>query len=72
MNTLIIGNHMMIIKDKETAKKFNELAREQLKLKLIADINMDMQICRIEWWDYTEYLKDLIQTLYEISSKNNI
>lgn len=28
--------------------KVNELAREQLKLKILADINMDIQICKIE------------------------
>ena len=33
---------------KEDAKRYNDLAREQLKLKILADINMDMQICKIE------------------------
>jgi len=39
---------MIIIQDKETAKVYNQLAREQLKLKLMADINMDLQICKLE------------------------
>jgi len=30
------------------AKAFNKLAREEMKHKLLADILMDMQICRIE------------------------
>ena len=54
---------MIIIQDKETAKVYNQLAREQLKLKLMADINMDLQICKLEWWDIKEYLIDLKNTI---------
>ena len=28
--------------------KLNQLAREQMKLKLLADIKMDIEICKIE------------------------
>lgn len=44
-------------------KKFNQLAREELKQKLLADIAMDIQICRMEGWDYREYLLDLRETI---------
>lgn len=54
---------MIIIQDKQTAKAYNQLAREQLKLKLMADINMDLQICKLEWWDIKEYLIDLKNTI---------
>lgn len=37
----------------------NKLAREQMKYKILADINVDLMICEIEWWDKKEYIKDL-------------
>jgi len=37
----------------------NQLAREQLITKLLADINMDLTICELEGWDKTEYLERL-------------
>ena len=39
--------------------KLNQLAREQMKLKLLADIKMDIEICKIEGWDVKEYIEDL-------------
>ena len=35
------------------------LAREQFKLKLLADIRTDMTVCEIEGWDPREYVRDL-------------
>ncbi len=32
---------------------------EQMKTKLLADIRFDMEACKIEGWDETEYLRDL-------------
>jgi hypothetical protein len=37
----------------------NRLAREQMKVKLLADINVDLTVCEIEGWDAREYLRDL-------------
>jgi len=37
----------------------NRLAREQLKLKLLQDIAIDVTICKLHNWDYKEYLRDL-------------
>ena len=34
----------------------NRLAREQLKLRLMQDINIDIQVCKLERIDYKEYL----------------
>jgi len=45
---IIRKNYMIILKDKETVKRFNILAREQMKLKLLTDINIDLQICELE------------------------
>lgn len=55
--------------DAKTSRPFNHLAREQMKLKLLADVKMDMMICEIEGWDVTEYLEDLKNLLNSIGKK---
>lgn len=35
------------------------LAREQMKHKLLADINISLAVCEVEGWSKTEYLHDL-------------
>lgn len=52
--------------DKETRHALNRKAREELKLKILADIRFDIEVCKIEGWDYLEYLhelKELIESL---------
>lgn len=39
------------------------LAREQIKTKLLADIQTDIMICQLEGWDTTEYLNELHQLI---------
>ena len=43
----------------------NTLAREQMKYKLMADIRMDIEVCKLEGIDYKEYLKELNQIIDE-------
>ena len=43
----------------------NTLAREQMKCKLMADIRMDIEVCKLEGIDYKEYLKELKQIIDE-------
>lgn len=43
----------------ETRKALNRLAREQIKLRLLADIRFDLAVCEIEGWDKLEYLNEL-------------
>lgn len=43
----------------------NALAREQMKYKLMADIRMDIEVCKLERIDYKEYLKELKQIIDE-------
>ena len=52
-----------IILEKDASPRLNQLAREQMKHKLLTDIMVDMTICELEGWDKTEYLKDLINLL---------
>lgn len=49
----------MNVKNKEYARQLNVLAREQLKIRLLNDIKMDIEICQLEGWDYKEYLLEL-------------
>lgn len=48
-----------VILDDETKKLFNDLARHQMIMKLLADIQMDLMVCEIEGWDKKEYIKML-------------
>lgn len=48
---------------KETRKKMQMLARHVAITKLLQDISMDMQICDIEGWDKTEYLRMIQEAL---------
>ena len=48
---------------KETRKKMQMLARHVAITKLLQDISTDMQICDIEGWDKTEYLRMIQEAL---------
>lgn len=43
----------------ELPEKLNRLAREEMKLMLLRDIARDVTICKIEGWDYKDYLHEL-------------
>ena len=50
----------------------NKLAREQLKLRLIQDIRVDIEICKLEGLDYKQYLyelKEIIDGFLRIGGK---
>ena len=47
----------------EERKALQTLCREQMKLKLLADIKKDVMVCKIEGWDYKEYLNSLIKLI---------
>ena len=47
----------VIIPDKDTEKCLNDLARHKAIVRLLNDIRIDMEICEIEGWDKTEYIR---------------
>jgi hypothetical protein len=50
----------------DVSKQLNQLCREEMKEKLLADILVDMQVCKLEGWDIKEYaseLKELIENI---------
>jgi hypothetical protein len=53
----------------DVSKKLNVLAREQMKTKLLADILVDMKICKLEGWNATEYITEIIDMLKKYTNK---
>lgn len=49
-----------------TRQAFNRLAREKMKLRLLADIRMDLMVCEMEGWDKLEYLDELLALVQEL------
>lgn len=49
-----------------TRRAFNRLAREKMKLRLLADIRMDLMICELEGWSKLEYLDELLALVQEL------
>lgn len=47
----------------EERAALNRLAREELKLKILRDIRMDLEICRLEGWDHRAWIDELIELL---------
>ncbi len=50
----------------EEGVALNTLAREQMKLKLLCDIRIDLTVCELEGLDYREYVRSLRAMLGEI------
>lgn len=49
-----------------TRRAFNRLAREKMKLRLLADIRMDLMVCELEGWNKLEYLNELLALVQEL------
>ena len=59
---------MIIIPDTATARALNRLAREQMKLRNLADVRIDLTICEIEGWDQREYIDDLTAAITSLGA----
>lgn len=46
----------------------NRLARERMKLKLLADIRVDLEICAIEGWCKKTYIRELKNLIDSINA----
>ena len=56
--------------DEKTRRRLNQLAREELKQKLLQDILFDIQVCKVENWEYKEYLYELRELIESIINEN--
>jgi len=65
-------NGGLIIPDKKTAKALNDLARHTAILRILKDVQIDLEICEIEGWDKTEYIKQLKKLLDSIGQVNRM
>lgn len=52
-----------------TRQAFNRLAREKMKLRLLADIRMDLMVCELEGYSKLEYLDELLALVQELRKK---
>ena len=55
-----------------TRRAFNRLAREKMKLRLLADIRMDLMVCELEGWDKVEYLDELLALVQELRKEGRV
>lgn len=53
----------MILTGEGAPHALNQLAREQMKLKLLADIRVDLVVCELEGWNPRDYLRDLHEVI---------
>lgn len=52
-----------------TRRAFNRLAREKMKMRLLADIRMDLMVCDLEGYSKLEYLDELLALVQELRKK---
>jgi len=52
--------------------ELNQLAREEMKERLLGDILMDMEICKLEGWSISSYLLELKELIDNIIIKNKL
>ena len=56
-------NGIVLDEDPRTPRALNDLARHKMINRIEADILADMQVCEIEGWDKTEYIRMLYEML---------
>lgn len=58
--------HDLTPEDRYTLQKF---CRYEMRCKLLADIQADMEVCQLEGWDQMEYIRDLQDLLNSFTNK---
>lgn len=61
----------MIMGDKETAKRLNDLARLKLQEMILKDLTCDLMVCKIEGWDYKLYINELKNLIDDLALRIN-
>lgn len=59
------------IPNPQTPRTVNLLARARMELRLLNDIRIDLQICELEGWDKTEYIKHLQTSIKQLLPESN-
>ena len=55
--------------NEEERRALNDLAREGLILKILAEVRFDMEVCRLEGWNYREFPERIKSEMDKIISK---
>ena len=55
--------------DKGTRRTMQLVAREEMKMRIYADILADIMICDIEGWDKMEYITELQDMLKNLTKR---
>jgi len=53
------------------AERLQRKSREEMKLRLLRDIRMDMAACKVEGWNPVEYIDELIELLEGLKHADN-
>lgn len=52
----------------QMAYKLQQLSREEMKLKLLQDIKLDIEICKFEDWNHKQYLNELKEMIDSLAN----
>lgn len=61
----------MVVHDENIGLALNRLARESMKLRLLNDIRVDMEVCKLEGVSQLEYLNELKEIIDSFLVKEN-
>lgn len=61
----------MVDHDENIGLALNRLARESMKLRLLNDIRVDMEVCKLEGVSQLEYLNELKEIIDSFLVKEN-
>lgn len=45
------------------AKALDRACREKMKKELLKDIRIEIEVCKLEGWDFMEYIRELAEIL---------
>lgn len=54
------------------ARELHELARAKMRERILKDIAADMQVCHLEGWEHTEYIKTILTDIRSLLKGNKI
>lgn len=56
----------------ETRKTLNDLARHQLIVRILQEIEFDLMICEIEGWDKKEFIRQIQSAVDKIIREKSV
>ena len=56
--------------NEEERRTLNDLAREALILRILAEVSFDINVCKLEGWDYKELPRRIKKEMNNILKEN--